>query len=176
MMRRLQMRSILLAAGFVAATAFCSTGCGEGIDVPNAAAEVSQVGDPDGDDATDIERVDASLSIPYLIRDREGDDQRLLVEICTLTAEGIDRCGVAVQGPGGDGANFVPTTPAGTNLLHVFHWNVGCGRFVNTQRVQAAPDEPLVAQISVVDSDAEPARSAQFTLDEVGFDALPDCD
>ena len=184
-----------------------TSACDESIDIPNAPATIPAVGDIDppvegcnaevtttdtGADATDagaapervrVSRDDSALVLPYLIKDREGDDQRIKVELCRLSdGEAVD-CGVAVQAAGGDGSNFVPTTPAGTCILHVFYWDVGCGRFVGTDSAESpqqvmieSVDEELVAQVSVPRSDEEPTRSEPFTLSGIGFESMPACD
>ncbi|MFP4599811.1 MAG: hypothetical protein ACLFVJ_16250, partial [Persicimonas sp.] len=131
-----------------------------------------------------LSRVDDLVSIPYLVRDREGDDQQIRVEICEWDGERASACGSAVQGPGGDGTAFVPTTPAGSCVLHVFHWDVGCGRFVpanggSPQReILEDVDQQLVARISVVGADTPPAITEPFALseEELGFNAVPECD
>lgn len=131
-----------------------------------------------------LERVDDALSIPYLIKDREADDQQISVEICLWDGQQATDCGVAVAGQGGDSTDFVPTTPAGTCVLHVFRWNVGCGRFVGANDDGANPqrasidnvDQALVARVSVVGSDDAPTQTEPFTLKDVGFDAVPTCD
>lgn len=123
-----------------------------------------------------------ALVIPYLLQDREGDDQRITVELCEWNGSEAVSCGVAVQSAGGDGTNFVPTTPAGTCVLHVFYWNVGCGRFVATDG-EGTPqpvflddvDQELVAQVSVVGSDDEPTQTEPFTLGGIGFESVPEC-
>jgi hypothetical protein len=130
-----------------------------------------------------ISRDGDAVSIPYLIVDREGDDQNIRVEICLWNGESAGECGVAAADLGGDGTTFVPTSPAGQCVLHVFNWDVGCGRFTGVadggeapQRATVEVDRELVARISVVGSDETPSRSEPFTLKALGFDALPPCD
>jgi hypothetical protein len=129
-----------------------------------------------------ITRDGNALVIPYLLRDREGDDQRIKVELCEWDGSEAVSCGVAVQSAGGDGTSFVPTTPAGTCILHVFYWDVGCGRFVATdnggtpQKVFIdGVDQALVAQVSVIGSEEEPTQTEPFTLEGIGFESVPEC-
>lgn len=188
--------ALLLAAGL------CVSGCGDDLDTPNRPAEIVAVGQIDppleacggssGSEAPapsgeyylpELARDMDSLAIPYLIIDREGDDQAIRVEICSWEEDAASDCGVAIMGPGGDGASSIPTAPANQCVLHVFNWEVGCGRFIRAAAADAPPkrqtagvDEPLVAQISVVGAEQPPIISAPFTLSELGFDALPTCE
>jgi hypothetical protein len=130
-----------------------------------------------------ISRSDDSAVIPYLLRDPEGDDQSIKVELCQWDGQEASQCGVAVQGRGGDGSNFVPTTPAGACILHVFYWDVGCGRFVGTDNggspsraMIESVDQQLVARVSVVGSDEAPMQTEPFSLEEIGFESLPACE
>ncbi len=130
-----------------------------------------------------ITRDGDALVIPYLIKDREGDDQRINVELCEWNGSEAVNCGVASQAAGGDGTSFVPTTPADTCILHVFYWDVGCGRFVGTddganpqQAFIESVDQELVARVSVVGSEEEPSRTEPFTLEGIGFESVPECD
>ncbi|MFW5966913.1 MAG: hypothetical protein ACOCV2_05310 [Persicimonas sp.] len=139
--------------------------------------------DGSGTFSADIERVGDAVAIPYLIRDREGDDQRIRVEICTADDGEVDECGTAVRASGDDGTFFVPTTPAGACVLHVFYWDVGCGRFVTDdetpeRRLIEDVDQPLVARVSVVDSDDDPVETRSFALsdDDLDFDTAPACE
>ena len=203
MQRTLRQSTRLLLTCMVLPLAVVATACGEDFDEPNQAAVIHAVGDlspvsgadagdagvADGGDAStggtagftaQIGREGDGLLIPYLISDREGDDQDIRVEICQWTGTEAVDCGFPVQGPEGDGTNFVPTTPGGTRILHLFHWGDVCGRFVETSSKRTrleVPDltQPLVARISVVGADAEPVRSAPFELADTGFDQVPEC-
>jgi hypothetical protein len=131
---------------------------------------------------TMISRSDAATVIPYLLQDPEGDDQSVKVQVCQWDGQQASQCGVAVQARGGDGSTFVPTTPAGACILHLFHWDVGCGRFVGTNNPEPpsramidSVDQPLVARVSIVGSDETSSQTEPFTLDDIGFEALPEC-
>lgn len=152
---------------------------------PDASTDTgTDTGAPAPVSTTTLARVGNALSVPYLISDIEGDDQRIDVEVCNWDGQQATDCGAAVQAPGGDGTNFVPTTPAGTCVLHVFYWNVGCGRFVRASNNAQAPqqssvdsvDQQLVVQVSVAGTKEAPVESAPFTLKDVGFDVLPACE
>ncbi len=151
---------------------------------PDAGADTGlDAATPQPTSATTLERVGDALSVPYLISDLEGDDQRVDVQICEWDGQQATNCGTAVQAPGGDGTDFVPTTPAGTCVLHVFYWDVGCGRFVQASNNGQAPqstnvdsvDQQWVVRVSVVGSKEAPGQSEPFTLKDVGFDVVPAC-
>ncbi|AWV89142.1 hypothetical protein [Bradymonas sediminis] len=156
-------------------------------------AGASDAGADAGDDAgndeptqsgrAELERDGDSLAIPYLIIDREGDTQSIKVEICGWDGSAATDCGVAIAGIGGGGASGISTTPGGQCVLHVFNWNVGCGRFTGVDGEGAKPvrttvgvDDEIIARISVNGSKETPGQSAPFNLKALGFDALPNCE
>lgn len=130
-----------------------------------------------------LERDGDMLAIPYLIIDREADAQSIKVEICRVDGDSVTQCGVAVAGHGGAGASGISTTPGGQCVLHVFNWDVGCGRFTGVDgqggkpaRTSVDVEDEIIARISVVDSEEPSGQSAPFTLKALGFDALPHCE
>jgi hypothetical protein len=170
-------------AGDVSDGGVSDTGVSDAGDVSDDAG-VSDAGDTQPTPSrVVISRNGDALVLPYLIKDIEGDDQAIKVEICQWDGQEATACGVAVQARGGDGSTFIPTTPAGSCILHLFYWDVGCGRFVGTDG-GASPsramidsvDDQLVARVSVVGSDEAPRQTEPFSLADIGFDSLPECD
>ena len=167
--------TLLLA---VAGVGLAGLGCGEEIRVPNRPPELLCAADPICVTLAPSEDGDA-VSIGYQIRDIDGDDQQVTVEICEAgggDGGGVaeDSCGFAIRG-GGDGGEWVPTDPHGGVAAHVFRWRFGCGRILPTgQRAVPTLQEPLVARVTLPGT-AEARISETFSLEDLGFLELPDC-
>lgn len=144
-MRRLMFLCVVLSA--------CSTS----IDVGDTPAQVTQIGP--------VELVGTELRIHYALRDYEGDDAQIVVEVCEE-----DVCGVAFEGTGSDGTQRVPTVLADTDVPHVFVWNLGCGILVGTELVAVDAEAEYVVRITP--EGGEPAESHVFKLADLGLPAM----
>lgn len=145
-------------------------GCSEQIVVADEPAEL-----PDAPAASWLD--DGLVALDFTLRDDEGDDQDLRVEICEGTSsEDASRCGFPFQGPGSDGVDFVPTAPAGQVIPHRFVWDVGCGRVGAGEVFASALDASYVARVTVLDDNGASKVSAPFTLTELGATQLGACE
>jgi len=137
---------ILLAFGFLAA-------CTTTIDVADTPPEITRIGplSIQGD----------QLVVEYSIRDLEGDDARILVEVCTTT------CGVAFEGANSDGTQRVTTAPFDSDVPHIFVWDLNCGSLVGTEIVAIDADAEYRVRITPVGGD--PAETSTFRLSELGL-------
>ena len=144
-----------------------AAGCGPGqVDQFNNPAEITAVG-PVSFDGTEV-------LIDYTLRDQEGDDQSLSVEICAGDESSQKTCPTPVQGTGGDGIDLVPTVPRATDAEHRFAWAVGCGRVDGDSCVDSKTNTEYTVRLSVDGTD-EQASSEPFTLEDLSADALPEC-
>jgi hypothetical protein len=161
----------------------------EGAERPDAGADAGADAagdagaDVGGDDtwtaATMTKIGDRLLSIPYVIQDPEGDDQEIQVQVCSWDDGTLVDCGFPVQGSGGDGTSNIPTTPAGACVLHVFHWNVACGRFLeDSSREHTDVEDEIVVRMQLADDDDNWTTSEPFTLGDEGidFETVPPCE
>lgn len=155
--------SITLASALVGVV-----GCGQSVD------------DPDG--ATSIRSLEPSVSadgsrftFEYEIMDPEGDDTRLRFQVCEVDDGSPVACGAPVQGPLGAGTKFVPTVPAGEFVTHVFHWNLGCGRFVGTERRNVEAGIEYVGRVYIAAMDEPAATSEPFEIPENALSAATEC-
>lgn len=137
---------ILLASGLLGA-------CTTTIDVADTPPEVTQIG-PFSINAD-------QLSVEYAIRDLEGDDARLLVEICAID------CGIAFEGPDSDGTQRVTTAPFDTDVPHIFVWDLNCGMLSGTEVV--AVDATTDYRIRITPEGGEPVESSTFRLSDLGL-------
>lgn len=151
-----------------ATTAGLLVSCGpQPVDQHNFDASVTSVGP-----VTNGER---AVMVDYALRDHEGDDQTVDVDICESTDGEPEACGDAVQGIGGDGTETVPTVPRGDSVTHRFAWAAGCGRVVDGSCTETDVSTTYVARVSLEDVD-DAATSAPFSLGEdLGFDDPPEC-
>ncbi len=138
--------------------ALVATGCVREIDIENRDARITSIGPLGLDDADNV-------IVQYTIRDPEGDDQDLQIEICTAPGE---QCGFAAEGIGGDPTSRVPTVPAGTDVTHEFRWAPWCDRWRGTERIPSEPDQEYVVGITVLTGSASPVYSEPFTLTDLG--------
>ena len=162
----------MLTATLVAA-ALLTIGCGEDLETVNQPARITSVGP--------VVSQPFGVYVQYSLRDREGDDQKIIADICELTAQDEPtNCGAPVLGAGGDGLRTVPTVPAGSDAPHRLSWNVGCGRVVDAQCVDTEVDTSYVARLRVAGTETpeNPAFSVTgpFSLSDVGFRSVPMCD
>ena len=158
----MRLRPYVCLLGMIAA----ATGCVREIDTLDEPAEVTSVGPIATDDADNV-------VVSYTLRDFEGDDQTVRVEVCTVDGE---ECGPAVQAPGGDPTTRVPTVPENTDVLHTFHWNPWCGRYVETDLVGSEIDAQYIVSIEVLGTETGPVTSEPFTLESVGLVSAGDCE
>lgn len=136
--------------------------CSETINVPDQPVEVTSVGP--------IELSTANVLVHYTLKDFEGDDAEITVEIC----EGSS-CGVAFEGAGSDGTLRVPTVPRDTDVPHIFSWDIGCGLWRNDERVGV----DITAEYTVVVTPlgGEPFESEAFILEDLGATSVMlDCE
>ncbi|MEZ4460190.1 MAG: hypothetical protein R3E66_10785 [bacterium] len=140
-------------------------GCDETIDVDNSPAQVTAVGG-----ITSVGSPPTAVDVEYTLRDLEGDDTDVLVQICDES----DVCGAAWQSAGGDGTARVTTVPFDTDVPHIFRWNPSCGRVVGSSVQASGLDDSLRFRIQVAESTSS-LESVPFTLRELGFAALADC-
>jgi hypothetical protein len=142
--------------------------CSETIDIDNADARITSVG------ALDVVTENGApryVDVTYSVRDFEGDDVDVIVEICNAAGTS---CGVAWQGAGGDGTFRVITQPYDTDVPHVFRWDAACGSVVADARTDAELGASSIFRISVQDGDTH-LDSMPFSLADLGFAALPAC-
>lgn len=156
---RLRLNVCLL--GIVAAT-----GCVRDVETLDEPAVVTSIGPI-------TTGADGNVVVSYTLRDFEGDDQTVRIEICD--ADGED-CGPAVQAPGGDPTTRVPTIPENTDVLHTFHWNPWCGRYVGADLTASQIDAEYIVSIEVADTETGPVTSEPFTLESVGLLNAGDCE
>lgn len=133
-----------------------AVGCGDDdLDLPNRDAELSEVS---------VEPVDANrAAVWYTVRDAEGDDQAIAVELCAADGDG---CVVPQPAAGGDGLATIPTVPAGQPVRHVFHWTLDCATLDELEAL--APDGPYIARVTVVRAGVS-AESEPFGVEDLGI-------
>ena len=146
-------------------------GCSEQIVVDNQDAQLVEVGPVTADNQSAVSpRVP---TIPYTLNDPEGDDQDIRVEICEA---GGANCGYPIQAADSDGTTFVPTTPQGTDVPHLFRWDAACGRLSSNEKLWIATDleTSYEAKITVLRTTQVKTTEA-FTLKDLGIDTLAPC-
>jgi hypothetical protein len=143
-------------------------GCSETIDIDNVEAQITSVGALDMVTESGVPRY---VDVAYSVRDLEGDDVDIVVEVCD--ADGSS-CGVAWQGPGGDGTFRVITEPYDTNVSHVFRWDVACGVVIADARADADLSASSMFRIRIHGAETH-LDSMPFALSDFGFSALPAC-
>ena len=145
------------------------SGCGDTVDPPDGATVIQGLESNLSDD-------NARFTFRYDIMDPEGDDKRLRFEVCE-TADGADLvdCGAPIQGASGDGTSFVPTVPAGEFVEHVFRWDLGCGRFVGTERRSVEAETEYVGRVYVDTREAPASTSDPFEVPPDALNADTDC-
>lgn len=154
-----------------AATACMAMGCETTIDVDNVPTRVTSVGPIEASSLVQIDDQSTAFSqvrIGYTLRDFEGDDASIEIEICEEADD--SNCGAPFRGYGGDGVTRLPTIPFDTDVPHYFEWEVGCGRLVGTELVETEPTVSYVALIRVAGSGEQPVRSPAFRLEDLGFE------
>jgi hypothetical protein len=161
--------SIIVSFLVLGGALLCATGCGDSVDAPDGATTIRSLQPVLSDDNT-------KFTFEYEIMDPEGDDKRLRFEVCEADSSGNPvECGAPVQGPGGDGTDYVPTVPAGEFVVHVFHWDLGCGRFVGTERRSVEADTDYIGRV-YIDTEKEPVTSTEpFQLSQDALSAATDC-
>lgn len=145
MMRRLMVLCVVLG------------GCSTSIDVGDTPPQVTQLGP--------LELIGDELRVHYALRDFEGDDATIVVEICEE-----DVCGIAFEGRNSDGTQRVPTALFDTDVPHVFVWNLGCGMLVGTE-VMAA-DAEAEYRVRITPEGGEGVESHVFKLSELGLSPM----
>ncbi len=153
---------------------FCvlpSMACETTIDVGNLPTRVTAVGPVEASSLVQFEDGTQGFSqvrIGYALRDFEGDDASVEIEICEEGDEST--CGTPFRGFGGDGLSRLPTIPVDTDVAHRYEWEAGCGRIVTLAETDTRYDTNYVARIRVAGTNQEPLQSPSFTLQELGFD------
>lgn len=138
-----------------------ATSCVREVTIENARAEVTSVG-PLADS-------DGNVLIYFTLRDLEGDDQAVGVDICD--APGV-RCGVAFLA-GGDALDRLPTIPKDSDVLHETHWHPGCGRYIDDDFVAQSPADDFVVAVYTLPSDGDAVYSEPTSLAALGVTANP---
>lgn len=145
----------------VALVALSLTGCAREITIENQEGHVSSIGPIELDEA-------ANVIVHYTLRDPEGDDQDIRVDVCSAPDED---CGIAVEGLGGDSTTRLPTVPAATDVPHEFRWAQRCGRWQGQDLVESKLDRSYVVGITVTNSPTGTVYSEPFTLNALGATA-----
>ncbi len=144
---------------FVCCLAVASlAGCVREVEIENQPAEVTSVG------ALSVD-ANQNVIIGFSIRDFEGDDQLISVDICDAPG---DNCGVAEVAVGGDPLDRVPAVPKNTDVFHEFRWAAWCGRWLDQELVPSAPDDEFVVAVSVLPSMSDPVYSEPSSLAALG--------
>jgi hypothetical protein len=148
--------------------ALLGLGCGDQpLETQNRKAHVTSVGP--------VEPNERFVEIQYTLRDREGDDQRVDVQICPAD-QVPGGCLAPVQGLGGDGTNRLPTVPEATDVPHRFSWRAGCGLVDGNQCQSADLQTSYVARIKVTGTNRS-ETSEPFTLgNDLQWNEVPTCD
>lgn len=158
-----------LAALVLAAVLLGASACGDSVDAPNGATQIMDLRPVVAEDGSTFE-------FSYLIMDPEGDDKRLRFEVCESGDGGdLAECGAPIQGRGGDGTDFVPTLPAGEFVEHVFRWDLGCGRFVGTERKSVEAATEYVGRVYIGAEEQPAATSEPFDIPSDALTADTDC-
>lgn len=147
-------------------------GCETTIDVANLETQVTSVGPIEASSLVQLDDDTQGFSqvrIGYSLRDYEGDDASIQVEICEVGED--SNCGIPFRGFGGDGLSRLPTIPVDTDVPHIYEWAPGCGRIVGLERVETSLDISYFARISIAGGEGEPVESPEFLLSDLGFDA-----
>ena len=134
-------------------------GCIREVDIENRDAEVTSVGPLAPTDTTE------AVVVTFTIRDFEGDDQNVSIQICDGPD---DNCGTAAEAAGGDPLSRVTAVPRDTDVEHEFHWDASCGRWVGGELEAMGADQEFVVAVSLLPSQSEPVYSAPTTLAELG--------
>lgn len=140
--------------------AFALTGCVREIDIENQPATITSVGALSLDDR-------ANVVVPYTLRDLEGDDQIVAIDICDGPD---DTCGIAEEATGSTPLDRVPTVPKDSDVLHEFVWQPWCGRWVDQQLETLDVDDEFVVRVTVLPSNDDPVYSEPTSLTALGAD------
>lgn len=117
-----------------------------------------------------------SVLVEYTLRDREGDDQSIEVDVCERSPDSPDVCGTPAEGAASDGRNFLPTVPRGEDVEHRFAWNVGCGRVWGGSCLETELDASYGFRIRLKRHD-QTIDSESFRLgEEFEMESVPACD
>lgn len=147
----------------------CLNGCGDTVDAPDGTTVIQGLESNLSDD-------NSRFTFRYDIMDPEGDDKRLRFEVCETDGSGeLVDCGAPIQGASGDGTSFVPTLPAGEFVEHVFRWDLGCGRFVGTERRSVEAETEYVGRVYVDTREAAASTSDPFEVPPDALNADTDC-
>lgn len=140
--------------------------CADSIEQENLEANVTAIG-PIALDAQD------RILITYALRDYEGDDQNITLEICEANAQ---RCGTPNPAARNVGSlHSLPTIPARTDVTHSFTFDTACGRLVNNAATPFNLNTPYTVRITIQGTE-NTLESPPFTLgDNLGLTTIPDC-
>lgn len=153
------------------AALFLIVGCEETIEVGNLDAEVTTIGPIEASGFVQFDEETQGFSqvrIRYTLRDYEGDDVAVSVEVCEEDAP--DTCGAPFRGYGGDGVSRVPTAPFDSDVPHVFEWIAGCGRIVGDSVEPTDIEASYIARVRVRGTSGAPIVSQPFRLGDMGFE------
>jgi len=145
---------------------FTAGACADSLEPGNLDATVTAVG-PIALDAQN------RILITYALRDLEGDDQNITLEICEKYAT---KCGTPnPKGKNSGSLKSLPTLPAHTDVTHTFSVDTACGRIVDNITVAFNLTTPYIVRIQVKGSDNF-LTSPEFTLgSDLGLTAIAPC-
>ena len=120
-----------------------------------------------------VQLVNDSLHLYYALNDPAGNDQVLTLEICTLD---LSLCGpVARAATQSDGTVGLPTLPAGSDVIHLFAWYLGCGTVIDGEQRPMTLDGTYVARLNL-QRGAHEVISSPFSLGtDFELTLLPPC-
>lgn len=143
-----------------------ATACGDSLEQGNLEANITAVG-PIALDAQN------RIFITYALRDLEGDDQDITLEICEKDAQ---KCGTPnPKGKNSGSLKHLPTLPANTDVTHTFSFDTACGRIVDDKTVPFTLNTPYIVRVQINDTEKS-LTSPEFTLTaDLGLTAIPPC-
>ena len=151
-----------------------ASACSEQIEVENARGELLEgsikalLGPQDREQHT--------LTIEFKLRDEEGDDQKLHLEVCQATDAGdLTACGFPYQGEDSDGTGFLFTLPDGDPATHRFVWDYTCGRVLEEGRIEDTLPETSYIVRARISGTRNTVTSPAFTLADFEIQDVPPC-
>lgn len=142
-----------------------TVGCVRQIDIENQPASVTSVGPVSLDERQNV-------LVPFTVRDIEGDDQVVVVDVCDAPN---DNCGAASIALGSDPLNRITTVPRDTDVLHEFRWQPWCGRWLDETLEPVGLDDEFVIAVTVLSSESDPVYSEPSSLAAMGAEES-DCE
>ena len=113
-----------------------------------------------------------SVDLLYTLRDEEGDDQKIRVEVCH---DDGTQCGFPIEGRGSDGTIHIPTMRFSQDTQHLFRWDIGCGRIVGDQIQETSLSQDYQIRI-LIRGTGSTLQTETFRLDDnPSATSLPTC-